>query len=183
MTSVLSLFCMEDTPIFTRRAACFLASGLCLVGLFGRVAAAQSPEVLLRVQGDVKTPLSLTAEDLAAMPRHTAVQQSDGKDVTYEGVLLYDILKKAGVPFGQALMGKGMASYVLAGASDGYQVVFAIAEVDPEIEGSAVLVADKRDGGPLNAKQKPLQVIAPQDKRHARSIHSLITLDVVMLRK
>ena len=174
---------MEDKSIISRRTAGFLAASLCLVGLFGRVAAAQSPEVLLRVRGDVKTPLALTADDLAAMPRHTAVQQSDGKDITYEGVLLYDILKKAGVPFGQALMGKGMASYILAGASDGYQVVFAIAEVDPEIEGSAVLVADMRDGGPLNAKQKPLQVIAPQDKKHARSIHSLITIDVVMLRK
>ncbi len=174
---------MEDTPVIPRRSAGFLAASFCLFGLFGCVAAAQSPEVLLRVQGDVKTPLALTAEDLAAMPRHTVVQQSDGKEVTYEGVLLHDILKKAGVPFGQALMGKGMASYVLAGASDGYQVVFAIAEVDPEIEGSPVLVADKRDGGPLNAKQKPLQVIAPQDKRHARSIHSLVTIDVVMLRK
>src|SRR5208283_1903159 len=144
---------MEDTPLIPRRGARFLAASLCLFGLFGCLAAAQSPEVLLRVQGDVKTPLALSAEDFAAMPRHTAVQQSNGKDVTYEGVLLYDILKKAGAPFGQALMGKGMASYILAAGSDGYQVVFAIPEIDPEFVGAAVLVADKRDGGPLNANQ------------------------------
>ena len=173
---------MEDGPAFLGTAR-RLAAGLALIGLLTCLASGQPSEVLLRVQGDVKSPLSLTSEDLAAMPRHTAIQQSGGKDVTYEGVLLYDILKKAGAPFGQELMGKGMASYILATGSDGYQVVFAIPEIDPEFIGSAVLVADKRDGGPLTAAQKPLQLIAPQDKRHARSVHSLITVDVVMLRK
>ena len=171
---------MEDKLVLARRVFGFAAG---LFFLLSALASAQTSEVLLRVQGDLKTPLALTAEDLAAMPRHTAVQQSDGKDVTYEGVLLYDLLKKAGLPSGHALMGKAMASYILATGSDGYQVVFAIPEVDPDFIGAAVLVADKRDGGPLNANQKPLQLIAPQDKRHARSVHSLITIDVVMLRK
>jgi len=146
------------------------------------LAAADDSAVLLRVEGAVKTPLALTAEDLAKMPRNTAQFERDGETATYEGVLLYDILRKAGAPFGRDMPGKPMASYILATARDGYQVVFALPEVDPAFEGSRVLVADKRDGGPLLATQKPLQLIAPQDKMHARSMYSLVKIELVRLR-
>jgi hypothetical protein len=146
------------------------------------VCAEGSSPVLLRVEGAVKTPLALTAEDLAKMPRSTAPFERDGETNTYEGVLLYDILVKAGIPLGKDMPGKPMASYILATASDGYQVVFAVPEVDPVFEGAHVLVADKRDGGPLLNVQKPLQLIAPQDKLHARSMWSLAKIEVVRLR-
>ena len=142
---------------------------------------AESP-VLLRVEGAVKTPLALTAEDLAQMPRATAQFERDGENATYEGVLLYDILRKAGIPFGKDMTGKPMASYILATARDGYQVVFAVPEIDPVFAGARVLIADKRDGGPLQPVQKPLQMIAPQDKLHARSMYSLTKIEVVRLR-
>jgi hypothetical protein len=160
--------------------------GLWLAGLLfcgaALAPAADTPAVLLRVEGAVKTPLALTAEDLAQMPRSTAQFERDGETSTYEGVLLYDILVKAGVPLGREMPGKPMASYILATARDGYQVVFAIPEVDPVFEGARVLIADKRDGGPLLAVQKPLQLIAPQDKLHARSMWSLAKIEVVRLR-
>src|SRR5580693_531932 len=89
--------------------------------------AADSP-VLLTVGGSVKTPLALSADDLAKMPRNTATLERDGETATYDGVLLYDILVKAGVQFGRAMTGKPMASYILATARDGYQVVFALPE-------------------------------------------------------
>jgi hypothetical protein len=126
----------------------------------------------------VKTALALTAEDLDQMPRATAQFERDGESATDEGVLLYDILKKAGVPFGREMTGKPMASYGLATARDGYQVVFAIPEIDPALAGARVLIADKRDGGPLQPVQRPLQMIAPQDKLHARSIYSLTKIEV-----
>jgi DMSO/TMAO reductase YedYZ molybdopterin-dependent catalytic subunit len=138
--------------------------------------------VLLSVEGAVKTPLALTAADLAEMPRTTAPFERGGETATYEGVLLYDILQKAGVPFGKDMPGKPMASYILATARDGYQVVFAIPEIDPAFAGARVMIADKRDGGPLPAVQKPLQMIAPQDKLHARSMYSLVKIEVVRLR-
>jgi len=138
--------------------------------------------VLLTVGGAVKTPLSLTAEDLGKMPRTTASFERDGEAATYEGVLLYDLLVKAGVPFGRAMTGKPMASYILATARDGYQVVFALPEIDPEFMGARVVIADKRNGGPLPGPQQPLQMIAPQDKLHARSMYSLAKIEVVRLR-
>jgi hypothetical protein len=146
------------------------------------LASAGDSAVLLKVEGAVKTPLALTAEDLNQMPRATAPFERDGETNTYEGVLLYDILVKAGVPFGKEMPGKPMASYILATASDGYQVVFALPEIDPVFAGARVLVANKRDGGPLLGVQKPLQLIAPQDKLHARSMWSLAKIEVVRLR-
>ncbi len=142
---------------------------------------ADSP-VLLTVGGAVKTPLTLSAEDLSKMPRNSAEFERDGETATYEGVLLYDILVKAGVPFGRAMTGKPMASYILATARDGYQVVFALPEIDPVFVGARVLIADKRNGGPLLGPQLPLQMIAPQDKLHARSMYSLSKIEVVRLR-
>lgn len=149
------------------------------------VAAAQDAvavPTVLRVEGAVVTPLSLTAADLDKMPRATATLTADGNTTTYEGVLLYDILVKAGWQFGRGMTGKGMASYLIATGKDGYQVVFTLAEIDPMFAGAKVIIADKADGVALPATQLPFRVVAPQDKMHARSIYSLVKLEVVRLR-
>ena len=154
---------------------------LALFGLFH--ARDLQSQTLFTIAGDVAKPLSISAADLAAMPRETAVFEHDGKTATYEGVLLYDLLVKAGVPFGKAMTGKHMASYLLLTARDGYQVVFALPELDPKFEGKKILLADKQNGGPLPEKEQPLRVIAPQDKMRARSIYAVVRAEVVQLRK
>ena len=138
--------------------------------------------VVLKVEGAVGAPLSLTAEDLAKMPRTTAQLAADGTTTTYEGVLLYDILVKAGWQFGRGMTGKPMASYLVATGKDGYQVVFALPEIDPQFSGAKVMIADKVDGSPLPAREQPFRIVAPEDKMHARSIYSLVKLEVVRLR-
>ncbi|MGA8029922.1 MAG: hypothetical protein WB992_22490 [Bryobacteraceae bacterium] len=60
---------------------------------------------------------------------------------------------------------------VLAG--DGYEVVYALAEFDPTVTDSGIIVADKREGQPLGANEGPLRIIAPHDKRAARSLKLL----------
>jgi Oxidoreductase molybdopterin binding domain len=129
---------------------------------------------VLKVEGAVPTPLSLTAEDLAKLPRATATLSADGTTTTYEGVLLYDILVKAGWQFGHGMTGKPMASYLLATGKDGYQVLFALPEIDPQFSGAKVIIADKADGAPLPAREQPFRIVAPEDKMHARSIYSLV---------
>jgi len=70
---------------------------------------------------------------LAAMPREKAtVPNQDGTEIEYEGVPLSDILKRASAPLGGQLRGKALASYVLAKAHDGYQVVFTLGEIDAQ---------------------------------------------------
>lgn len=129
----------------------------------------------LKVTGAVRTPLALTVEDLKKMPRKTVsvVNPHDKKTENYEGVPVEDLLKKAGVPQGEDLKGQWLAGYLIFEAEDGYRVVFSIAELDSGIVDSGVIVADTSDGAPLPAKQGPLRVVAPREKRAARWIRML----------
>jgi DMSO/TMAO reductase YedYZ molybdopterin-dependent catalytic subunit len=142
--------------------------------------AAPPPQGMVSVGGDVGTPLTLSTADLKSMPRTTATLESHGTTSTYEGVLLGDVLKRAGVPLGHELMGKAVASYVLVIAADGYQALFALPELDPEFSDSQIVLADTVDGHLLNDTQGPFRVVAPHDKRAARSIRMVQKIDVVL---
>lgn len=139
------------------------------------------PTAELRINGAVSTPLVLTVSDLKKMPRKTlsVLNPHDKKTETYEGVLLEDILQKAGVLHGEQLRGSSMASYVLAQAEDGYSVVFSLAELDSGILDSDVIVADTMDGSPLGAKVGPFRLVAPHEKRPARWVRMLKSITVV----
>jgi DMSO/TMAO reductase YedYZ molybdopterin-dependent catalytic subunit len=144
---------------------------------------AQDVDAKLTIAGDVATPLTLTKDDLAKMPRATVSFNGEGTDTTYEGVLLYDVLKKAGAPLDKQLMGKALASYILAEARDGYQVVYTLGELDPNFGGIRILVADTVDGKPLFQYQGPFRLVVPGDKKGARSIRMLEKIMVVRLKK
>jgi hypothetical protein len=152
--------------------------------LLGSSLLAQAPAATLAVTGDLPMPLTLTLANLAAMPRQTVkIPNPDGSMAAYEGVSLFDVLKKAGVPFGGELRGKALASYVLAKASDGYQVAFTPGEIDPSFGNQTILIADHRDGVALSGNQGSLRLVAPNDKEGARSVRMLETLEFVRLRK
>jgi DMSO/TMAO reductase YedYZ molybdopterin-dependent catalytic subunit len=137
----------------------------------------------LTVAGDVATPLTLSAADLKTLPRTKVEAKDEGRLVTYEGVLVGEILKKAGVPLGENLRGNAVATYVKASATDGYQVVFSLPELDNAFTSNDIIVADTIDGKPLFAYQGPWRIVAPKDSRGARSIRMLERLEVVRLRK
>ena len=163
-----------------------LGGVLTAFGLFAGLGLAQSESAspLLAISGDVATPLRLKADDLAKMPRETvSVQEEDGTIVQYEGVPLREVLARAGAPLGKQLRGKALATYVLAKARDGYQVVFGLAEVDASFANEPILIADKRDGKPLFGYQGPFRLVCPNDKAGARSVRMLETLEIVRLRK
>jgi DMSO/TMAO reductase YedYZ molybdopterin-dependent catalytic subunit len=146
------------------------------------VFAQTSPAVAeLRITGAVSTPLVLTVADLKKMPRKTlsVVNPHDKKKETYEGVLLEELLTKAGVPQGEQLRGASLATYVVAEATDGYRVVFSLAELDSEILESEIIVADTMDGAPLSAQQGPFRLVAPHEKRPARWVRMLKTITIM----
>jgi hypothetical protein len=148
---------MQDRVSFTRYSLILLAA-IC--------ALAQTPPSVLAVTGDVTSPLQLTAEDLARLPRVTAsVQEQDGTRIQYEGVALRDVLAKAGAPLGKELRGKALASYILAKARDGYEVVFTLGEIDAGFGNQTILIADKRDGKPLFGYQGPFRLSAPTTRQ------------------
>ena len=135
----------------------------------------------LRINGAVSTPLVLTVSDLKKMPRKTisVVNPHNKKTETYEGVLLEELLHRAGVPQGEQLRGASMATYVITGAEDGYRVVFSLAELDSGILESEVIVADTMDGAPLGTKEGPFLLVAPHEKRPARWVRMLKSITVV----
>ena len=144
---------------------------------------AQSPPAVaeLRITGAVSAPLVLTVADLKKMPRKTlsVVNPHDKKKEAYEGVLLEELLTKAGVPQGEQLRGSSMATYVIAEATDGYRVVFSLAELDSGILESEIIVADTMDGAPLSAQQGPFRLVAPHEKRPARWVRMLKSITVM----
>lgn len=160
------------------------AAGLALVLSFalqpGTLAQSDSP-ASLRVAGNVATPLSLSAKELKAMPRTTlkVLNPHENKEETYEGVAVQELLRRAGVPQNEKLRSAAMASYVLAEASDGYAVLYSLAELDAGFQNSEVIVADTMNGLPLSEKQGPFKMVAPHDKRPARWIRMLKSLTVV----
>lgn len=162
--------------MYTRR---MLVLGLFSAALLG----AQDAEPKVQVTGAVKQALSLSAGDLAKMPRATVRTTSNGMETVYEGVWLHDVLKAAGVPQGGELRGKALASYVLAEAQDGYQVVFSLGELDPAFIDNEILLADTANGKALFGAQGRFRLVVPKDKPGARSVRMLTKLEVVQVRK
>jgi DMSO/TMAO reductase YedYZ molybdopterin-dependent catalytic subunit len=133
----------------------------------------------LSVGGDVEKPLQLTLADLSKMPHRSIKTKShDGKDITYEGVELHEVLSRAGVKFGEQMRGKAVANYVLIQAADKYEAVFALAELDPAFTDRLILLADSADGKPLPESNGPLQIVVPDEKRHARWVRQVVTIAV-----
>lgn len=171
------------TPTFMRYSGGFFRFVL-LAGICCSFAFSQTASATLTISGDIPAPLVLTAADLAKMPRETAsVEDRDGTEIKYEGVLLRDVLKRAGAPLGKDLRGKALASYVLVKATDGYEVVFTLGEIDTDFGNTPILVADKRDGKSLFGYQGPFRLVCPKDKAGARSVRMLQTLHLVKLEK
>ena len=134
-----------------------------------------------KIAGQVNTPLDLTVADLKAMPRKTLRVDNahSGKTEVYEGVLVEDLLKKAGVPLGEALRGPAMATYVLVEGADNYRVLFSLAEFNSSFMDSEIIVADTMDGAPIPGALGPFRLVAPHEKRPARWVEMLKSLTVM----
>lgn len=164
------------------RAGRHLFAGILLLLCVAPVRAWQAAPTI-SVSGDIPRPLTLSQMDLAGMPRAKATISNNGIDTVYEGVWLSDVLKRAGVPLGPNLRGAPLAGYVLASASDGYQVVFSIGEIDPDMTDNQYLLADQANGKPLFGNDGAFRLVIPKDKRGARSVRLLARLEVVQLKK
>jgi DMSO/TMAO reductase YedYZ molybdopterin-dependent catalytic subunit len=163
--------------MYTRR---WLVCGLVTAGL---ALGQDAPMPTVQISGAVKEPLTLSAADLAKMPRASVKTKSGGMETLYEGVWLYELLKRAGVSQGEALRGKALSSYVLAEAQDGYQVLFSLAELDPAFIDNEILLADTANGKALFGAQGRFRLVVPKDIPGARSIRILAKIEVVQVRK
>ncbi len=141
--------------------------------------AAEPSEILLTVSGEVPTALKLTAEGFAKLPRQSvSIQDANGAEVEYEGVLLSNVLESAGMKLGENLRGPALSQYVMVEASDGYRALFSLPEIDPASTDRVILLADRRAGKPLDKKEGPLRIVIPAEKRHARWVRQVVGVKV-----
>lgn len=157
----------------------FLRTFAFLLWILTGVPVAVFAQASLKIQnGSQQSTVSL--DTLKSLPHRSATVHNphENVDETYSGVPLIELLKQVGAPVGRDLHGKALSEYVVATGSDGYKAVLALAEVEPDFHPGDVLVADSMDGKPLDAKTGPFRLVVTEDKRPARSVHNLVSLEV-----
>jgi len=133
----------------------------------------------LSIEGEVKTPLVLTPADVDKLPKTTIVNKDrNEKEHKYEGVELGLILKNAGVSLGEELRGENLTKYLLVEASDGYQVVFSLPEIDPAFTSRKIILANRKDGALLSSDEGPFHIVIDGEKRRPRNARQVISIKV-----
>jgi hypothetical protein len=119
-----------------------------------------------------------TPAALAALPHKTETAYNGHVKAcqAYSGVLLIDLLTRLGVA--EKPHGKDLRLYLVAEGADGYKAVYAVAEVNPDVNEATVLVADAMDGKSLD-ENGPLQLVATGEKRPARWVRNLVSIRVL----
>jgi hypothetical protein len=74
--------------------------------------------------------------------------------------------------------GKDLGFYLVAVGSDGYQAVYSLAEVNPDVHDATVIVADTQDGKPITG-EGPLKLIATRETHPARWVRNLAGVRVM----
>lgn len=138
------------------------------------------PSTQLKIQGLDGKSITLSPEEFAALPHTTvSVLNSHTKaNEKYSGVLLSDLLAKAGVPSGENVRGKLFLTGIIAEGTDNYAVLYALAEVDPSIHDGSVIVADSVDNHKLD-KDGAFKIVSTEEKRPARWVRNLSAITVI----
>ncbi len=158
-----------------------LALAVLLFAPAGLLAAAATRNAVatVTVGGELNHPATLDAAALAKLPHVNVQASAHGVSGTWSGVPLSALLAAGGAPLGEALRGRNMSLYVRISAADGYRVVYALAELDPQFRHEPVILADRHDGKPLDGQEGPFRVIAPTDQRPARWIRQVVKIEVL----
>ena len=106
----------------------------------------------------------------------------DEKMHRYTGVPIADLLVKAGVMLGDSAKRKTIMSYIVVTAADNYRAVYSLAEIDPLFANRTIILADRADKKLLPAEQGPFQIIVPGEKKHARWMRQVVSIEVVLIK-
>jgi hypothetical protein len=133
----------------------------------------------LTVQVEDRGPAIFSLADFASLPRQTVrARDHRGMELTFDGVLLRDLLAQAGTPVGEALDKDNLTTIVLVTGADEYRVVFSLAELDAGYGAQPVLVVDKVAGLPLKPEHGPWRLVVPEDHRHGRWVRQVRHIQV-----
>jgi len=148
--------------------------GVIAAVVFALPAAAQT----VSVSGADGRGVTLTAADIAALPRQSVSLTIHGETRVFTGPLLASVLARVGAPLGERLRGPALLTYVTVRAADGYGVVLSLAEVDPALSPTAVLLADDVDGTSIGPEDGPFRLVVEGDTRPARSARQVTAIAV-----
>ncbi|WP_267220343.1 molybdopterin-dependent oxidoreductase [Dyella silvae] len=134
---------------------------------------------VIKLSLDGKPAYSLDRAALAAFPRTTVKTAANGEPQSaWQGVALEDIVERVCVASGDSLYGRALARFVRVTAANGAQVVFSAAELAPDYGKTEVILADTKDGKPLE-QGAPFRLVVPGDKRTDRWISHVTAIEVV----
>lgn len=152
---------------------------VCLV-LFGLNVFAQDA---ITVEGEVTKPLKISLADMGRYPvQEVKAKDKDGKEHVFKGTLLTNVLGAAGVTLGKDLRGENLVKYVIVKAVDGYEVVYSLAEVDPEFSMGQVLLTTHVDGNLLAKDEGVFRLVNTGDRRPTRWVRQVVEIRVVFAR-
>jgi len=152
---------------------------LALATLLFAASATQATAADATLSGSVTTPLTLDEATLSALPTTTisiSFQSSSGTETgTYTGVLLWDLLQKAG--FVNAEGKNTVLRHTLSVAGrDGYVVAVAEGEFDPKFGNKQVLLAYKAVDGKVSFDH--LRLLVPGDVHGGRAVSDVVSIEV-----
>lgn len=149
---------------------------LCSITFFSN-AQENTSKPFIKVSGEVTKTLTLSVEDLLKMkPVTVGMMDKAGKDHNYKGVGLQEILGMAGVTMDKQLRGKNLCKYLLVKCSDGYEVLFSLAELDSSFTDRVIILAYESDGKPIPAGTGPFRLVVPGEKKAARSGFQVVSM-------
>jgi DMSO/TMAO reductase YedYZ molybdopterin-dependent catalytic subunit len=143
----------------------------------------------ISVDGEVEHPLTLSVDDLRAFPpqqiAQVQLQGHSGADAgtlrNLRGVRLGDILDKAVIHAPARNDVKKLV--VIAGASDGYKVVFSWSEIFNSPLGEGVVVYFEQNGAPLADDEGRIAMVSSKDirtgPRHVKWLQSIEVRKIV----
>ena len=153
-----------------------LTSCLALMALMLGAALVQCQQLTLQPETGKQTVFSRA--DIESLPHVKVATHTSETSATFEGVALKSLLEKAGVELGHSLRGKRLASCLLVEAADGYRVVIALPEIDPDFSDKQIILAFLQDGKPLDANAGPYRIVIPDEKRMARWVRQVTALKI-----
>ena len=137
------------------------------------------PNSAVSVKGEDGKTASFDAAALDKLPQQEVHAESHGKSVTCKGPTLMDVLAKVGAPQGETLRGKSMSLYAKVTGRDDYRVVFSLAELDPQMRADVPILTTFCDGAKLDDNLGPFRVIYPGEKRPARWIRQVSSIELL----
>lgn len=155
-----------------------LLSFLSLAEMMGRTQAAEDSPALV-IDGLVKQAQHLTVAELRrmqAVQREVTFQTDRGaQKATYTGVLLWDVMQRAGID-DPAKKWPDLRHVMAVTGQDGYLVMFSVGEIDPNFGNAPIMIAYERNGQAFTGGG--FRLVVPGDTHGARDIRDLVHIEI-----